>query len=1809
MKFSLSSKKLFIGFLVVWSVFMAGCHNGNVLKIKHTNFSNEIASDQNLVFTFAQNLVSDSLLNEWDTTAYLSFAPAVAGKFKWSGTNELTFSPLAPFAPSTDFEARLTEKLTKHLLQKPDLPKENKLTFHTPYLLLATAQVFYAVSRQSPGAIEVRLNLNFNCAVQPAELSKRLHILVNQKEVPFNMLSGEADQTIGIAIDDQRGTSNETIPLSIDIDAGMPAVGSNHSSSEKLSLLTEIPLKEKMMITEMTASFVDGRGRVNIFTNQPVVNQQIQQLIAIKPSLPFTAEIIDNGLVLSGDFEPGKNYEITISKVLRGVFGFTLDQNYEQTVSFGELEPALAFAGNKSIYLSSRGARNLGVNIVNISKIKVSIIRIYENNILNFIRGGSDWGSYYEENGDDYEYYNYRYFDYANYGDLVKEKTYDVQSLPRQGNMRLLNMNLEEIGYADKLKGMYVVKVEDVDHQYLQESKFISLSDIGLMVRGSDDEMMVFANSILTAEALPGVQVNFISTNNQTIQSVNTDAKGVAVLRNAKAALGNFRIGMVTCTLGDDFNFMLLDRTSVENSRFEVGGKYSNPAHLDAFLYGDRDIYRPGDSVHLNAVIRSSDWTAIKDVPMKIKLLLPSGKEYQSLRKSPDEQGSFESSFYLPPSIVTGLYAIELYTGNDVLIQSRSISVEEFVPDRIKVTATLDKTILKPDEEVTVSIAATNLFGPPAANRNYELQMTMNRKNFTAKKFNNYHFDITTAAQIPFENILRQGKTDDNGKVNESFSIPDFEDVGVLSGKILTTVFDESGRPVNRLSEFSVNTQSVFFGIKTFDRWLATNQPLPLQFIALNTEGQPVNATAQVEIFRYTWENVVVRQGGRYVYDAQRKDKLLSRQTINLSASGGIINFTPLNSGEYEIRIHRPGAETYVKQTFYAYGWGDTQNTSFEVSNEGEVEMQPDKENYQPGDKADILLKVPFNGKILVTVERDHVFDYFYVNTDKKAASISIPVKEEYLPNVYITATAIRKIADNQVPLTVARGYLPLVVEKKENKMDVQISAAEQSRSKMSQTIRVKTSPGAELTVAVVDEGILQLKNFQTPDPYHFFYQKRALEVGAYDLYPFLFPEWQTAFGSSGGDLGEMGKRVNPFTVQRFNLVSLWSGILKADGSGNAAFKIDVPQFSGALRVMAVAYKDHTFGSAEKMIRVSDPIVISTSLPRFLSPKDTINMPVTLTNTTAGKAQVSAKIGISGAIKIIGAAQQTVSIGANSEAQVAFKVAADPALGAGTVTVEVTGLGEQFSDKTEISIRPPSTLTKMSGNGLVNAGTTEDFSLKSDFIPSTVSAKLIVSKSPMVQFTKDLRYLLQYPYGCIEQTVSAAFPQIYYRDLAAAINQDKKSIRYNPDYHVSEAIKKIESMQLYNGGASYWPGGDAESWWGTAYAAHFLLEAKKAGFDVNEKILDKMYGYLQTKIKTRETEIYYYWDEQGISRSKTIAKKEIPYSIFVLSLAGKFDQTAMNYYKAHSELLALDGKYLLACSYAISGNQAAFAALLPNAFTGEDSRRANGGSFYSPIRDEALALYVLMEATPDNPQTGILSRHLSEKVKKADWLSTQERSFAFLALGKMARKSQQSNVTATVMLNGKSIGSFTGNDLVISEGIANQSIAIRAEGKGNVYYFWEEEGIDVAGKIKEEDQYLKARRTFYDRFGHVVSGATFEQNELLVVQLSLQALDYRSNIENVALTDILPAGLEIENPRIGSIPELSWIKDAASYDYMDVRDDRITFFATATDKEKNYYYLVRAVTKGSFQMGPVSADAMYDGTYHSYWGARKVVVK
>ncbi len=1894
-----SSLAPFLLIFTTLTVALSCSRGGQSLDRPETNFVDVIDPEQNLTFTFADDVVPDSLVGRWDTTQALVLTPRLAGQVRWTSPRELTFSPRRPFAPATAYTARLLPAAVAGGAPGTSrkLPAEATFAFHTPDLALNSARAYWASANTSSGAVagaaEARVQVRFSYPVRPADVEKKLTVRAGGTAVAARILTtGISDElTIVVPKLNWTGSFESPVPVTVSIAHGLPVPGSPAETPKLLTIGAELPPANELTISEMTGAFGGGQGRLSVFTTQPVVTDDVPALVSLTPAVPFSVKALDNGFQLVGDFTAGKTYEVTVSGQLRGLFNTTLGTDVKQVVSFGTPPPRVAFSDNTRLYLGAAGARNLALELAGVKRVQLTVTKVYESNLQSFLKSGESYGYDYEgeswngggEGESEYQDRSYRYYDTDAVGDELLSRTVDVAAMPRQGTARLLHLSLQDLEADRALRGIYVIRVRDTERRWLQASQVVVVTDIGLVARQSRAGLLVVASSVATAEPLAGVEISCFSTNNQVVARATTGADG-AVTISADAIGKNlggfnqtqdfaaenhrrpasderyydegsdgrantatpdgrtanrFELGLLTARKGNDFSLLDLRRSVVDVARFDVGGLVANSARYLAFCYGDRDLYRPGDTIRAQTLVRRpDDWQPVAGVPLQIRLMLPSGRPYQTQRLTLDAQGGGGSRFILPPTVMTGRWSLEVLTANDVLLASRALSVEEFLPDRLRLKVAVDKPVVQPGQEQSTTLTATTLFGPPAAHRRYEVEFSLRPKTFQPKGYDDFNFSLTNAPGSALENLgrtVKEGETDEQGRATGLTYLvpPNLRGLGMLTGTAFATVFDETGRPVNRLTEFEVQTQSGLVGVGRFDAWRGTNQPLAVPVVMLSATGRPLSGqTLRVEVVRRVWETVVERQYGRFAYNSQARDQVVLRQNLTTNGDGrATIDYNALASGEYEIRVG-PAGETgsggRVTASFYAYGSGNNTANAFAVNTEGRVEVSADKPRYRVGDKAKILLKAPFKGKLLVTVERDKVLQRFTVNTTSRAASVEIPLTADCRPNVFVTVTALRPHAPGAAetgPLTVARGYQPLLVDAPAAKLSVAITVATSSRSQRALPISVKTAPNARLTVAVVDEGILQIKDFQTPDPYAYFYQRRALEVIGYDLYPFLFPERTVGpVGAAvGGDAYNLARRVNPLTSKRVRLVSLWSGELRADGAGNARFTARIPQFSGAVRVMAVAWKNDGFGSAETEVKVADPVVISAALPRFLSPRDTVDVPVTLTNTTARGATATATLTVGGPLRIVGAATATATLKPNAEAQVRFRVVAPAGIGQGTVEVKVSALGETFRDRTELPIRPAAALTSYAESGTVKGGTAQTVAFggaagEMSFLAGTLRAKLTVGRSPLTRFADDLRYLIQYPYGCLEQTVSAAFPQLYYGDLARALGQapgqaGAQATRFNPNWHVQEAIRKLEAMQQPDGSLSYWPGSTETNWWASAYAAHFLTEARKAGQLVSRPVFDKLLAYLNAQTRPRPTARETLTDAQGRPVTRVIAKREALYSLYVLALNQQADASALNYYRANLPLLSADSRYLLAAALSISGNAPAARAVVPAAFstTGEAAQRNLSGDFASPTRDEALGLLALLDAAPDHPTIPALARRLSQQLGGRGWYSTQERAFALLALGRQARTDANSTVTATLVQGTRQLGAFSGPPLTLDKTLTGGPVLVKTSGAGTLYFTKEMEGIPLNGRsVPLLDENLLVRRELLTRTGAAYpDGHTFRQGDLVVVKLTLQSAATIPQVPNVALTDLLPAGLEIENPRLGAQRDLEWAASNFEPDYLDIRDDRLSLFTTATPEPKVYYYLARAVSAGTYEHAPVTAAAMYDATYRSASGGGVVRVR
>ncbi|MFT3824842.1 MAG: MG2 domain-containing protein [Chitinophagaceae bacterium] len=1786
-------------------IFLLGC-NRTLVNLDYTNAKEEVQPLGNLVFRFDKQLVSDSLLNQWDSTEYISFEPKIRGRFRWEHPDELVFSPAGPLPPATTFKA----KLNNDILEKSEfgsIGKANDITFFTPYLKLESSNAAWVLQDEHSTTAVPQVDLYFNYPIATAALKDKMKLSIGGKPVDYTVTTLNNDSRVTLRLAGLKAEDKD-LEASVTLEKGIIPEGGNNGTKEAIENKIFIASPYNLAINDIRGEHEGTSGTVYVRTSQQVSGENIASFIRFNPSVKFSVQVTDDGFSINSDeFDADKSYVMTIAKGLRGRIGGVLREEYQNNVAFGELEPAISFANSKAVYLADKGRKNIEVRIVNIPKVKVIISKIYESNLLmaqrygyyptDSRRGSSDEEYYYE--GEDYDEGN------VSLGDVIYEQEIETRSLPKYGNSRLFTFNVE-----DKLpdfKGIYHIKIRSTTDYWRSDSRFISKSDIGLITKEGKDKLFVFANSIQTAQAVKDVNIVVYGNNNQVLGMANTNQDGVAEIAYTRKDMAGFRPAMIVAKTADDFNYLPFNTTRVNTSRFEVGGKRLNATGIDAFVYAERDIYRPGEKVNFSVIMRDRQWKSPGELPVKLKFLMPNGREFKTFRKTLNAQGSLEGDIDIPVSAITGSYLLEVFSSNDVLLTSKNFSIEEFMPDRIKVTAKLDKSSLTPGQSATLSINAMNYFGPPAANRNYEAEIQVKSKYFSPKKYSSFDFSIENQA-LSLDKAVKEGSTNESGNAIIPYTVPDmYKNIGLLQATFYATVFDETGRPVSRSTSTNIYTQDVFFGVGSDGYWYyPLNQSVRFPVIALDKNENLVSgARADIKVIKHEYRTVLSRVDGYFRYESQKEDKVVAAQLLTVNGEKTEYAFVPRSPGEYELRVSIPGANSYVSKSFYSYGaWGG-ENSSFEVNTEGNIDISLDKTAYESGESAKVLFKTPFSGRMLVTMETDRVVSYQYVNVENRTASLDLKLTPDHLPNVYVTATLIKPHDISDIPLTVAHGFQSIRVEEKSRKIPVEIVAQKSVRSRTHQQIKIKAAPNSYITLAAVDNGVLAVSDFKTPDPYNYFYANKALEVNAYDLYPLLFPELQARLSSTGGDGDlEMNKRTNPMPAKRVKLVSYWSGIKQANGSGEATFEFDIPQFSGEVRLMAVAYKNESFGSSESAMTVADPLVLSTALPRFLSPGDTVTVPVIITNTTAKSTSATATLNVSGPLQVVGSNRQSLSLNANSENKAVFQVVAAPAISVGKIGVEVQGLGEKFNDETEISVRPASPLQVATGSGSLTGGSTQHINITtSDFIPGSTNYQLVVSRSPALELGKQMRYLVEYPYGCTEQTVSIAFPQLYYGDLAEKVN-NRSETRTSANYNVTEAIRKIKLRQLYTGAITLWDGEGSENWWATVYSAHFLLEAQKAGFDVDKNMLNGILGFLNNKLKNRETITYYYNQKE----QKKIAPKEVAYSLYVLALAGKPNVSVMNYYKANPALLSLDSKYLLSVAYAIAGDKAKFKELLPGSFSGEVSVAQTGGSFYSDIRDEAIALNALLDVDPGNAQIAIMAKHLADRLKQRDWYSTQECAFSFLALGKMAKAAASATVSADIKVNGKTIGSADAAPVKFTaKQLGGTSIDIASKGSGRLYYYWQSEGISASGSYKEEDNYIRVRRKFFDRFGRMVNDNTFRQNDLVIVQITLEK-NYSGSVENIAVSDLIPAGFEIENPRTKEIPGMDWIKDASTPTALDVRDDRINLFVDLYNTRQTYYYAVRAVSPGIYRMGPVSADAMYNGEYHSYNGAGTIRV-
>ena len=1762
---------LTLGFVLAAFVILASWgFADNAVKLVKMEPSGEVGTKTNFLFTFSGDVIPKSMVGKSMTSDQIKFKPAVPGKICWLDTKRLRYYPEVILRPSTAYYVEFSADLPGQLQKK--LVGDRRWEFTTERFRVTDFKFSFVYNAERRSGLRFEARVSFNCQVSAEAIQRGLSLSFadNHQKIKFTVQIGNEGRLANITSELlQRGREARRIELSLP--DGFLCIGGQIGLKGRYEETIDFRERQDLTVNGVSARIDGGLYAITISCSEPVDPETASGFITVKPAVKFRVGVNGSEISLTGEgFKPGRTYEVKLDKDLPSLNGNPLKHDYVDQLTFPDLDPSIAF-NSPGRYLSSKGRLNLGLETVNIGQAEVEITRIFANNLVAFLGCLDEDGGCYSEN-------------LEKYGQTLETRTYRLANQENEAVTTPINLGQ----YLSGKPGIFQVSARDPENRWREAAKMAIVTDLGILAKAGPDEMMVWVNSLDNLTPKQGVKVTLLSYNNQEITSGVTDADGVVRFTGLRRMLKEFRSYLILAEQGSDVSFVRLADALIDQTDFPIEGKPQLTEGYEAFLYTDRGVFRPGDTVNLSSIVRGPRASIPEEFPVSLRIVGPDGMVFREYADSTKKAGLSQFKVEIPDYARTGKYTALLYVAKQN-IGSAEFSVEEFMPDRIKVEAVTDKPSYNPGDKASIKVSGVNLFGPPAAGRRADLTVRLEPAPFSPPAYRSYVFGDPNREARVVEETVGRGELDENGEAVFKYDFPDnLNPQGYIRAVFQATVTEEGGRAVSAYKTADYFPHKAFIGVKAAgDYYAKVGEAYQIRLAELDSSGRPTGAASlAVEIYAVTWNSIYRRDdNGHYTYHSERQQDLAGRDTVKLTGGEGTYTYKPKIEGCYLLVFSDQAAGASSSFEFYATGWG---YAPWAMDHPDRIQLDLDKQSYKAGEKATVNIKAPFSGRALVTVEREKIFDTYVVELKENTGVLAIPVKEEYKPNVYVSVHLIRAIKnlDKRAPSR-AFGTVPLTVDCSVNRLDIKIEAAGEYRPNKEIEVQVAAGGGKTetyLTLAAVDEGICQLTDFTTPDPMDFFYGKRALGLTAYDLYGMLLPEVESvkASDSPAGDAEEVTRRrnLNPVAVRRVKPVSLWSGLVKLNGDGKARIKLNLPQFNGTLRLMAVAVSGSDFGSATKKVLVRDPIVLTSTFPRFLAPGDRVVIPVSVANGTGADGTFQIKLTMSGPVEIDGYDEKTLEL-ADAEKTVRFAVVAKQQAGACRFRLEASGNGNTVTELTDLAVRPPQPLIRQSASGSVTAKKPEELDLTAAWLPGTASTSLLLTPMPGVKFAAGLRYLLGYPYGCIEQTTSKLFPMLYFADLARLI--EPESFKGNAaNHYIEEGIDKLTSMQVREGGFSYWPGMDWVSEWGSVYASHFFVEARKAGYTVPDRVYDRMLLHL---------------DQLAAKRSDNPWSLELRvYALYVLSSAGEPQLGSMSYIRSQRlGDLWNDSRAMLAAAYYYANDKKTARELLPNTFAPSTVPREKGGNFNSPVRTDAVILGVLAELDPGNAAVPKLIQRLSGAVQACRWGTTQEDALAFMAMGKILKQKGESNYTGEVQVNGKKIASFSSkeplrlNDPVLSKG----KVTLKITGTGDCYYYAETSGVPMTAQA-EKDNGLQVRRVLLDRAGRNVDLNHIKQGDLLVAQITVTTME--DSVDNVAIVDLLPAGLEIENPRLATSAKVDWLsRDLFTPDYMDIRDDRLMLFASFDSSgTRSFYYAVRAVGCGSFTLPPIKAECMYE---------------
>lgn len=1773
--------------------------------------------------------MSSDVRNRDDLSEIFQLYPEATGSVNWSDNRTIQFVPDEPLKSGTLYKASV--EIAEFMDVKDGLETfEFNFTTKRKSFQFEIEQ-FACYNETDITRQKLMGRLTFSEAVDSNAV----------KEVVKASQDGETLKVSTAQVNDQtyrfvvHNIRRKTKRSNLDIRYDGNVVGVERSGTKSI----KIPTKDEFVVLDVEVNHAPEQY-VRVHFSDPLSNDQfLEGLIYLEDhDVSISA---DRQVVILYPQDRIVGYDrVKVASGVRNINNKKLSESVNMSVHFEDIAPNLELLGEGNIVPRS-GKTHFPFTAINLTAVDVTITKVFEENVIQFLQVNNYDGTYqlrrvgrevHEERVDldpegkmTLSHWNSFSIDLSKYIDMEPGAIYRVQLSARKeyslydcnagkqieeelttfaftskdeewherdwGNGYYYDYDDYDYYYYDYDYSDYENPCSDLYYRNKKISRNVLISDIGIIAKaGSDKRMHVILSNLNSTEPMANATVKFYDYQQQLLGETKSDEDGVCDLQ-----LDRKPFVVVAEKDGQRGYLKLNDGESLSLSKFDVSGETVQRG-VKGFIYTERGVWRPGDSLYVSFMLEDKDDILPSSHPVKFEFINPKGTVVDEIVTTKSLNGLYDFRTATDPEAITGNYGARVTIGNRTFYEA--LKVEAVKPNRLKINMSFDGEMLTSSSGRDVKLDVKWLHGAKADGLKTKVDVHLTATRTAFKKIPGFIFDDPLKDFTAEDKTIFEGNLNAEGKIifDHGIYLNDAAP-GMLKAYFKTKVFEKGG-------DFSIDRTSVtyspyseYVGIRVpegdmYGGTLVTDEDHFVDIVTVNEKGMPVSSEVNVEVFKLEW---------RWWWDSYDNDlaSYISRNSIipsdkeRVTTQSGKARYKfhvdKEDWGRYLILVknkesgHTTGKIVYVDWPYYARA------SRSNGENSTMLNFSADKEKYTKGEKVKLSIPTPEEGRALISLESGtKIIDKFWIDTKKGETTCEFETTDEMDPNVFVHVSLIQpyQTTANDMPIRMY-GVVPILVEDPASHLNPVISMKDVLRPEMTTSIKVSEKRGKPMTytLAIVDEGLLDLTNFKTPDPWNHFNAREALGVKTWDMYDYVLGAYgeeldkMLAIGGDGEGNGKKAAKAN-----RFKPMVEFLGPFEIDG-GSKTHKIKIPNYVGSVRVMVIAGEDNAYGRAEKTVPVRNPLMVLGTLPRVVGPGEEVSLPVNVFAMEKQVKNVSVTVKTNKMFSIQGKSVQSMTFRKIGDKIANFKLKVAKKIGLGKVWITAKSGSEVAKYEFEIDVRTPNAEQTKTVEKVLAAG--ESFSDEVDYfgIRGTNQAYLEVSNFPPLDLGRRLDYLIGYPHGCIEQTTSSVFPQLYLADLMELDANRKSAIQAN----VNAGIQRIKLFQTSNGGFSYWPGESYDSEWGSNYAGHFLIEAEKKGYSVPSNLKSKWLKFQKKQAKS--------WSKSNATTDRArYDDLTQAYRLFTLALAGKPEIGLMNRLRERTDL-SLPARWRLASTYRLAGQKEIANKLISGRSTFVPDYVELSYTFGSNTRDEAMILETLV-LMGKKTQGAELAKKIANRLNQSSWMSTQTTAYSLLAVSKfVGSNSAEKRLKFSYTVNGVS-GSRNSEMTMVSFDLGGKGkkVSLKNTGKGILYVRLIRKGVPLGGEEEEEAKNIQLAVRYLDMKNNPIPVDQMKQGTDFMAEIKVTNPGSRGYLRELALSHIVPSGWEIHNSRMDEYNS----NKSSYFTYQDIRDDRLyTYFDLGPGKTKTFRVQLNATYLGRFYLPGISVEAMYDHSIYS----------